>query len=241
MTQTNATNADRFVFAGMEYDSVTGLYYDHARYYDAVIGRFVSQDPMGFAAGDTDLYRYVGNAPTEAADTSGYQGPGFHDPDGGPSPRNPLDQARNMYRFAVERLEDPPILRPVGPTGAFLPPGTPLPPGPVIFFPFRDPIWEQAVRVYLRRILINDTSTLGDWPSGQGSLLIEDTKSGEERSDLGSVATKGLGDIGRAGDPEEADRRITQSGHDFGTGTLADSARVLAERDVTYVMGPILD
>ena len=52
------------MFAGMEYDSTTGLYYDHARYYDAVIGRFMSQDPKGFAAGDTNLYRYVGNSPT---------------------------------------------------------------------------------------------------------------------------------------------------------------------------------
>jgi RHS repeat-associated protein len=73
VTQTNATDAVRFGFAGMEYDSVTGLYYDHARYYDAVIGRFVSPDPMGFSAGDTNLYRYVGNDPTNAVDSSGQQ------------------------------------------------------------------------------------------------------------------------------------------------------------------------
>jgi RHS repeat-associated protein len=59
------------MFAGMEYDSTTGLYYDHARYYDAAIGRFGSQDPMGFAAGDTNLYRYVRNGPTIATDPSG--------------------------------------------------------------------------------------------------------------------------------------------------------------------------
>ena len=29
VTQTNASEADRFMFAGMEYDSGTGLYYDH--------------------------------------------------------------------------------------------------------------------------------------------------------------------------------------------------------------------
>ena len=72
VTQTNATNADRFMFAGMEYDSVTGLYYDHARYYNSVTGRFVSQDPKGFKAGDTNLYRYVQNQPTCVTDTSGY-------------------------------------------------------------------------------------------------------------------------------------------------------------------------
>ncbi len=71
VTQTNATNGVRFGFAGMEYDSVTWLYYDHARYYDAAIGRFVSQDRKGFAAGDTDLYRYAANAPTDEVDPSG--------------------------------------------------------------------------------------------------------------------------------------------------------------------------
>ncbi len=59
------------MFAGMQYDATTGLYYDHARYYDAVIGRFMSQDPKGFAAGDTNLYRYVGNDPTGLNDPSG--------------------------------------------------------------------------------------------------------------------------------------------------------------------------
>ena len=61
------------MFAGMEFDSVTGLYYNHARYYDAVLGRFVSQDPKGFAAGDTNLYRYVGNESTVGTDPSGEQ------------------------------------------------------------------------------------------------------------------------------------------------------------------------
>ena len=75
----------------------------------------------------------------------------------------------------------------------------------------------------------------------QGSLLIEDTEFSEERLDLVSVAPKGLSDIVRSGDPEKADRRITQSSHDFWTGALANSARIFAERDVTYVMGPILD
>ena len=33
----------------------------------------MSQDPMGFDAGDTNLYRYVGNSPVGAADPSGEQ------------------------------------------------------------------------------------------------------------------------------------------------------------------------
>ncbi len=71
LNETSPSNGDRFKFAGMQYDEATGLYYDHARYYDPNTGRFVSQDPKGFAAGDTNLYRYVGNSPTIRIDPSG--------------------------------------------------------------------------------------------------------------------------------------------------------------------------
>ena len=39
--------------------------------YDATIGRFISQDPIGFEGGDKNLYRMVGNHPTYATDPSG--------------------------------------------------------------------------------------------------------------------------------------------------------------------------
>jgi hypothetical protein len=39
--------------------------------YDPSIGRWTSEDPIGFDAGDPDLYRYVQNMPTEATDPSG--------------------------------------------------------------------------------------------------------------------------------------------------------------------------
>jgi hypothetical protein len=75
----------------------------------------------------------------------------------------------------------------------------------------------------------------------QGRSLFEDTKFGEELSDLGSIATDCLGDIRRSRRPEEADRCISDSGHYFGTRTFSDPACVLAERDVTHVVTPILD
>ena len=39
--------------------------------YDPTIGRFISEDPIAFDGGDMDLYRYVGNEPTNAIDPSG--------------------------------------------------------------------------------------------------------------------------------------------------------------------------
>ncbi len=48
-----------------------GLYYYRARFYDSNVGRFVSEDPIGFSGGDVNLYRYVGNDPVNAVDPEG--------------------------------------------------------------------------------------------------------------------------------------------------------------------------
>jgi RHS repeat-associated protein len=61
----------RYGYTGRELDAESGLDYYRARYYDSKVGRFVSVDPMGFGAGDTNLYRYVGNNSTNATDPSG--------------------------------------------------------------------------------------------------------------------------------------------------------------------------
>jgi RHS repeat-associated protein len=65
------SSGDRFKFTAREYDTTTGLYYYRARYYDPATGRFVSQDPTAFEAGDTNLYRYVENSSTYMIDPSG--------------------------------------------------------------------------------------------------------------------------------------------------------------------------
>ncbi|MBK9112497.1 MAG: hypothetical protein IPM88_12680 [Nitrospira sp.] len=44
---------------GREFDSESGLYYYRARYYDALMGRFLQKDPIGFGSGDSNFYRYV--------------------------------------------------------------------------------------------------------------------------------------------------------------------------------------
>jgi len=60
-----------FGFTGREYDFETGLAYYRARYYDPSVGRFLSEDPLGFAAGDTNLSRYVSNSPLDSTDPNG--------------------------------------------------------------------------------------------------------------------------------------------------------------------------
>jgi RHS repeat-associated protein len=48
-----------------------GLYFHRARYYNPVIGRFISEDPIGFAGGQENLYAYVFNNPTGFVDPYG--------------------------------------------------------------------------------------------------------------------------------------------------------------------------
>jgi RHS repeat-associated protein len=58
-------------FTGRETDDESDLNFYRARYYDPAVARFISQDPIGFEAGDANLYRYVGNGPTNGIDPSG--------------------------------------------------------------------------------------------------------------------------------------------------------------------------
>jgi RHS repeat-associated protein len=71
LNQTNPSVSFRYGYTGRELDLESGLNYYRARYYDPQVGRFISVDPMGFGAGDTNLYRYVGNNSTNATDPSG--------------------------------------------------------------------------------------------------------------------------------------------------------------------------
>ncbi len=61
-------------------------------YYHAQLGRFLNRDPIGYRAGDANVYRYVGNRPTGSVDPFGLRRrddgrdvfsriPFFHDPE----------------------------------------------------------------------------------------------------------------------------------------------------------------
>jgi RHS repeat-associated protein len=69
-TASSGSLVNPFQYTGRESDSETGLYYYRARYYDPAAGRFLSEDPIQFAAGE-NFYRYVDNNPTFWRDASG--------------------------------------------------------------------------------------------------------------------------------------------------------------------------
>ena len=76
---TNSTFPSRYQYTGREFDSFTGLHYYRARFYDANLGRFTSEDPIGFRGGDVNLFGYVKNSPLNFVDPSGNQGVGYSD------------------------------------------------------------------------------------------------------------------------------------------------------------------
>jgi RHS repeat-associated protein len=120
LSQTSSANQPRFAFGGMQLDTATGLYYDSARYYDSSTGQFISQDPSGFAGGNTNLQGYVNNDPVNLIDptglspkgnssagpggpgSSGNGGPGSGGP--GSSGSNSSGNNRGGYQYTDEQL-----------------------------------------------------------------------------------------------------------------------------------------
>lgn len=69
-TATTGTVSNPFRFTARELDSETGLMFYRARYYDQVVGRFLSEDSARFGVG-VDFYAYVLNSPPNLKDPSG--------------------------------------------------------------------------------------------------------------------------------------------------------------------------
>jgi RHS repeat-associated protein len=62
------TDADHFLYDGRDFDPEAGLQYNRIRHFDPTIGRWINDEPVGYEAGDVNLYRYVGNAPCNVSD-----------------------------------------------------------------------------------------------------------------------------------------------------------------------------
>jgi RHS repeat-associated protein len=64
---------DAYAFTGKYFDEDTGLQNNLNRWYDPEIGRWLSEDPIGFEGDSSNLYRYVGNAPSVYVDPMGLE------------------------------------------------------------------------------------------------------------------------------------------------------------------------
>ncbi|MHC4321711.1 MAG: RHS repeat domain-containing protein [Planctomycetota bacterium] len=71
LTDSTGSISNPFLYTGREFDIETGLYFYRARYYNPSIGRFISEDPIGFNGGDTNFYVYVQNNPVNFIDPDG--------------------------------------------------------------------------------------------------------------------------------------------------------------------------
>jgi len=60
-----------YFFTARELDSESGQYYLRHRYYDWRRGAFTQEDPIGFKGRDSNIYRYVANAPVNYVDPYG--------------------------------------------------------------------------------------------------------------------------------------------------------------------------
>ena len=69
-TVKTGTDANSQTYTGRE-DDGTGLFYYRARYYMPSCGRFISEDPIGWASGQTNDYAYVGGDPLAFTDPMG--------------------------------------------------------------------------------------------------------------------------------------------------------------------------
>lgn len=73
VSQTGAASTSSYKFTGRE-DDGTGLFYYRARYYSPRLGRFISEDPIGFSGDDVNFYVYAKNNPGLLIDPLGEVG-----------------------------------------------------------------------------------------------------------------------------------------------------------------------
>lgn len=112
VTVTNAsTNAtadssfygNRFLYTGREWMAEAGLYDYRNRVYSATLGRFLQTDPIMFASGDVNVYRYVRNEVNSLIDAYGLA---EHTKGARESTRDDHERGQARKDAAQERKED---------------------------------------------------------------------------------------------------------------------------------------
>jgi RHS repeat-associated protein len=78
-TTSGAVNANQFQYTGRENEG-DGLYFYRARYYSPLLGRFINEDPLGFAGSGPNFYAYVGGDPIDFSDPFGLERGDLWDP-----------------------------------------------------------------------------------------------------------------------------------------------------------------
>jgi len=118
-----------YEWTGQVFDSATGFYEMRARQYDPGTGRWLSQDPLGFDAGDSNLYRYVNNQPTDKTDPSGMADCPDQPPEQAPIRPNDNPKAGHIFISIVEESKKYKIYDKAGDPNAKLLTITLTPPG----------------------------------------------------------------------------------------------------------------
>jgi RHS repeat-associated protein len=111
--------SNRFLFQGALYEPEPEIYDIRNRFYHPNLGRFMQSDPLGFGAGDMNLFRYCGNDPVNGSDPFGLQDPDMNG-QGGEITLAPIDVHTTELPppdpFAHESLE---LFRRSDPLGDF--------------------------------------------------------------------------------------------------------------------------
>ncbi len=151
-----------FAFTGRLFDATTGLQNNLHRWYDPTVGRWLSEDPIGFAAGDANMYRYIYNLPVCCADPSGtypYPGALYYVVQTATRPTPPATPPRNdglgvlsgwLYDTATENKDNPFVSIPAG-----------MSVGPVWIFDGLSIVLRDAVRDGTENV-VNDMTTTDD-------------------------------------------------------------------------------
>ena len=95
-----------FLFQGREYIRELGIYDYRHRFYHPGLGRFIQTDPLGFDAGDMNLYRYCDDDPVDHTDPMGTyaQGSGWNK-DNWEKFRSVQENAAKVTGTAADRIE----------------------------------------------------------------------------------------------------------------------------------------